>query len=115
MSLTLGQAQEQFSRMLGKLLIEIPALGFQARVKEVLRTQAEANVNAAKGIGIAHSLHLLGLAADIVLTKNGVVLTKTEQYEAVGKYWESIGGSWGGRFHTNPDGNHFSLEYNGVR
>ncbi|MCV5824473.1 M15 family metallopeptidase, partial [Escherichia coli] len=24
-------------------------------------------------------------------------------------------GSWGGRFKSRPDGNHFSLEHNGVR
>ncbi|HBJ0947911.1 TPA: M15 family metallopeptidase, partial [Escherichia coli] len=32
-----------------------------------------------------------------------------------GEYWESLGGSWGGRFKSRPDGNHFSLEHNGVR
>jgi len=30
----------------------------------------------------------------------------------LGLYWESIGGSWGGRF---GDGNHFSLEHEGRR
>ncbi|EAN8981339.1 M15 family metallopeptidase, partial [Salmonella enterica] len=27
----------------------------------------------------------------------------------------SLGGSWGGRFKSRPDGNHFSLEHDGVR
>ncbi|HAO1973206.1 TPA: M15 family peptidase, partial [Escherichia coli] len=31
-----------------------------------------------------------------------------------GEYWESIGGTWGGRF-SRADGNHFSLEHNGVK
>jgi len=30
----------------------------------------------------------------------------------LGEYWESIGGSWGGRF---GDGNHYSLKYKGRR
>lgn len=33
----------------------------------------------------------------------------------LGQYWESLGGSWGGRFKSRPDGNHFSLEHDGVR
>ncbi|MCP3681222.1 MAG: M15 family metallopeptidase [bacterium] len=36
---------------------------------------------------------------------------KTEDHLPVGEFWESIGGSWGGRF---SDGNHYSLEHNGV-
>ncbi|EJY8354924.1 M15 family metallopeptidase, partial [Cronobacter sakazakii] len=46
---------------------------------------------------------------------NGKYATRTEDYLPLGEYWESLGGSWGGRFKTNPDGNHFSLEHNGVR
>ncbi|MGO3686517.1 MAG: M15 family metallopeptidase, partial [Proteus vulgaris] len=42
-------------------------------------------------------------------------LTATSDYKELGEYWESLGGSWGGRFKTRPDGNHFSLEHNGVR
>ncbi|HBA7889882.1 TPA: M15 family peptidase, partial [Escherichia coli] len=26
-----------------------------------------------------------------------------------------LGGAWGGRFKKRPDGNHFSLEHDGVR
>ena len=38
-----------------------------------------------------------------------VIIAETNE---LGEYWESIGGSWGGRFN---DGNHYSLEHNGVK
>lgn len=73
--------------------------------------------------GHINSLHKWSLAIDILLfTANGVYLTKTVDYLWLGKYWESLGGSWGGRFGESStdagdgeDGNHFSLEYNNMR
>jgi hypothetical protein len=58
------------------------------------------------------SLHYDRLAIDLNLFKNGNFLFKTEDHLPLGEYWESIGGSWGGRF---DDGNHYSLEYNSRR
>jgi len=52
---------------------------------------------------------------DFNLFINGRYQDKSEAYLPLGEYWESLGGSWGGRFKSNPDGNHFSLEHNGVR
>jgi hypothetical protein len=63
--------------------------------------------------GLKHrpnSLHYDGLAVDIDLTKDGVYLADTKDHEPFGVFWESLGGSWGGRF---SDGNHYSLEYQG--
>jgi len=56
------------------------------------------------------SLHHDGLAIDLNLFRDGRWLKKTEDHLELGEFWESIGGSWGGRF---GDGNHYSLEYNG--
>ena len=58
------------------------------------------------------SLHYIGLAKDINLFKDGIYLTETKDHEPLGKFWESIGGTWGGRFN---DGNHYSLEHNGKK
>jgi len=57
-----------------------------------------------------NSLHGARLAIDLNLFKNGKYLTRTEDHKPLGEFWESIGGSWGGRFN---DGNHYSLEHNG--
>ena len=53
------------------------------------------------------SYHYKRLAIDFNLFKDGKYLTKTEDYRLLGEYWESIGGTWGGRF-KHKDGNHFS-------
>ena len=57
-----------------------------------------------------NSNHYIRLAIDLNLFKDGKFLTATEDHKPLGEYWESIGGSWGGRFN---DGNHYSLEHNG--
>lgn len=65
-------------------------------------------------VGSKHSLHRSRLAVDFNLFKNGKYLEDTESYRPLGEYWESLGGSWGGRF-SSPDGCHFSLEHLGYR
>jgi len=59
-----------------------------------------------------YSLHYKRLAIDLNLFRDGKYLTRTEDHQELGEYWESLGGSWGGRF---GDGNHYSLEHGGVR
>lgn len=62
------------------------------------------------GYGAANSCHKIRLALDLNLFRDGKYLTSTEDYRPLGEFWESIGGTWGGRF---ADGNHFSLEHDG--
>ncbi|MBB9356801.1 M15 family metallopeptidase, partial [Escherichia coli] len=66
------------------------------------------------GKGIRNSLHTLRLAVDFNLFINGEYQADTDAYRPLGEYWESIGGTWGGRF-SRADGNHFSLEHNGMK
>lgn len=54
-----------------------------------------------------NSKHYSRLAVDFNLFKDGVYLKKTEDHKPLGEYWESIGGTWGGRF-KKKDGNHYS-------
>lgn len=111
--MTLGQARRQFSSALVLLLIRVEELGLQFAFDEVTDriTTKDPTTDHMKG-----SLHELGLAADILLYKDGVYLTKTEDYEALGLRWEELGKKlgldlvWGGRF---KDGNHFSLRWQG--
>ena len=53
-----------------------------------------------------NSFHYSRLAIDLNLFKDGKYLTKTDDHKPFGLFWESIGGSWGGRWN---DGNHYSL------
>jgi len=64
------------------------------------------------GYGHKRSLHRLRLAIDLNLFKDGHYIRTTEGHRELGEWWESIGGSWGGRF---DDGNHYSLEHRGMR
>jgi hypothetical protein len=108
--------QQRFAAMVGSLIAwAYRQPGYGLTFGEAYRDPKEAQHNAETGAGIANSLHSLKLAVDLELFINGVWQTATPAYEPLGVYWESIGGSWGGRFHDRPDGNHFSLEYNGVR
>ncbi len=56
-----------------------------------------------------NSFHYKRLAVDLNLfnAKTGEYLTETSHHEPLGLFWESIGGTWGGRF-SSPDGNHYS-------
>jgi len=65
-----------------------------------------------KGYGSANSCHKIRLAVDLNLFKDGKYLSSTEDHKVLGEYWESLGGTWGGRFQ---DGNHYSLEYQGFK
>lgn len=97
---TLGQRQEEFSHKLGKLLIFAYEKGYKIRMGDVLANEGHK----------PNSNHYIKLAADLNLFKDGFYLAATEDHIELGEYWESIGGSWGGRF---GDGNHYSLEWKG--
>lgn len=64
------------------------------------------------GYGHPRSAHKQKLAMDLNLFKDGRYLDTTEDHRILGEKWESMGGTWGGRFN---DGNHYSLEHLGVR
>jgi len=54
-----------------------------------------------------NSFHYRRLAMDLNLFKDGKYLKRSTDYYLIGKFWISLGGTWGGSF-RNPDGNHFS-------
>ncbi len=103
--MSLGQQQEKFAMMVADLLNKANELGYSVRLGHTLRCEDCKT-------GKKNSLHKKKLAIDLNLFKDGVYLTKTEDHQRLGEYWESIGGSWGGRFN---DGNHYSLSYGGMK
>lgn len=103
--MTLGEKQEKFTEMIVELIQWALSAGYKIRVGHFFRC---ANCNTGRG----KSLHKLKLAADINLFKDGKYLPSTEDHLPLGEKWESMGGSWGGRF---SDGNHYSLEHEGRR
>ena len=58
------------------------------------------------------SNHYKRLAVDLNLFMDHEYRSKTEDHRPLGEFWESLGGSWGGRY---GDGNHYSVEHEGYR
>lgn len=121
--MTTNEKQRLFSSLLGRFLVWIYATGkYEVVGGEWQRTQQQANADASSGIGIIHSLHLLCLAIDLKLFVGGVYKTDSEDYRELGEYWKSLHPlcRWGGDFKAKdgtpkPDGNHFSIEHEGVK
>jgi len=88
--------------MVALLILHAEQLGFEITLGDAYATTGH----------MKESLHYKRLAIDLNLFKDGKYLEKTEDHQPLGEYWESIGGSWGGRF---KDGNHYSLAYGGKK
>jgi len=114
---TLGEKQRLFARLVGQLIVWAYSRGFELTFGEALRTEAQAAANAASGAGISNSLHKIRLAIDMNLFVAGIYQTDSGAYKPLGDYWKSLHPlcRWGGDFVKRPDGNHFSLEHEGVR
>jgi len=114
--MTLGQKQRLFTKLIGQLILWSYEHGYELTFGEAVRTEAQAQANAASGAGVARSNHLIRLAVDLNLFIDGVYRTDSEAYAPLGEYWKSLNPlcCWGGDF-SRPDGNHFSFEHGGVK
>jgi hypothetical protein len=142
MSETLGQKQRRFALLLAQWLVAVSKLGYAVTFGEACRSDEQAEINALgdvgrhrlveylmphfpelarriannTGSGIRNSLHECRLAVDVNLFYGGGWVSDgaSPHWERVGTLWESMGGTWGGRFPTR-DANHLSLEHEGRR
>ncbi|UNI71902.1 hypothetical protein [Aeromonas phage vB_ AhaP_PT2] len=113
MAETLGQKQRRFVKMVSKLIDFAYANGYELTFGDAYRDpRLHGEMGVKKGYGHSKSNHKIRLAVDFNLFKDGKFLTSSEDHKPLGEYWESIGGTWGGRFN---DGNHYSLEHNGTK
>jgi len=94
-----------FAQKIARLLLHAEQLGYVLTFGDAYRPP-EATW------GHPNSLHKMRLAVDFNLFINGKYQSDSLAYLPLGVYWESIGGTWGGRFE---DGNHFSLAYEGMK
>ena len=110
---TLGQKQRRFTGMVAQLIAFAYASGYELTMGDAYRDpRVHGKVGERLSYSSANSLHKSRLAIDFNLFKDGIFMTQTEDHKSLGEFWESIGGTWGGRF-SNPDGNHYSVEHNG--
>lgn len=112
----LGEKQELFSYNMALLILYAYGLGYKVRTGEVQRTIDQAAKNARDGSGILKSLHILKLAVDLHLFKDGKYLQESEDHRELGTFWKSLhpDNRWGGDF-SKPDGNHYSMTFRGVQ
>jgi hypothetical protein len=110
---TLRQTQSVFAQMVARLLLKAHQLGFEVTLGDAYRDPRVFGAQGVRaGYGQAYSAHKNRLAIDLNLFKDGEFLGSTQAHEMLGSWWESIGGTWGGRF---DDGNHYSLDWRGVK
>lgn len=111
--MTLREKQSKFVWMVAELIQFAKTNGYELTIGDAYRDpRVHGAVGEKKAYGRANSLHKLRLAVDFNLFKDGKFLTTSEDHKPLGEFWESIGGTWGGRFN---DGNHYSLEHNGMK
>lgn len=110
--MTLGEKQELFSFLVAQLIIFAYSRGYGVRMAWAYRSP---EANALIG-GHPNSNHTRKLAIDLDLFRDGEYLTESSDHEPLGVFWESLHPEcrWGGRF-SNPDGNHYSLEFEGMK
>lgn len=139
--MTLGEKQRLFVRLYSEWLAWALAQGYEFTFGEAYRSDEQAEINSigqmgretvaqlvqrafpalaeairnnGKANGIRRSGHGNKLALDQNLFINGVYQPTTEAWKPLGEKWESLHPlcRWGGRF---GDGNHISLEHDGVK
>ena len=109
--MTLGQKQRLLVKLLAQLIDFAYKNGYELTLGDAYRDpRLHGDVGQKKSYSSSNSLHKSRLAIDFNLFKDGVFLTTTDAHKPLGEFWESIGGTWGGRFN---DGNHYSLEHQG--
>jgi hypothetical protein len=113
--MTLGNKQRLFVRLIGDLIEFAYVRGYEFTFGDAYRDpRLHGAIGENKGYGHRNSNHKQRLAIDLNLFKDGVYLTTDKDHEPFGVYWESLNPlcRWGGRFN---DGNHYSIEHNGMK
>ena len=111
--MTLREKQSKFARMVADLLIKAYDLGYEVTLGDAYRDpRVHGAIGVRMGYGHPKSCHKLRLAIDLNLFKDGIFLQTTNDHKELGEWWESQGGTWGGRFN---DANHYSMEHDGMK
>uniref|UniRef100_A0A6M3KL01 Putative peptidase n=1 Tax=viral metagenome TaxID=1070528 RepID=A0A6M3KL01_9ZZZZ len=95
--MSLVKKQWEFTRAVSKLIAYAEFIGYVLTFGDVY----------AKTGHKSGSFHYKRLAVDFNLFINNEYQTTTASHKPLGEYWETLGGTWGGRF-DKPDGNHYS-------
>lgn len=106
---------DRFARLLGKLLRYAYQQGFEVLVYQLYRDQATQEAlyrqGKSKADGVRkRSKHQDGRAVDLAIVKDGQIdWTRCPEYDKLGVYWQTIGGTWGGNWKFAEDIYHFEV------
>jgi hypothetical protein len=108
------QRQQLFASLVPRLIDAALGLGFGVTLGETRRPRTILSRLTPAGVGSPRSLHPDGLAIDVHLFRGDVYLTRTEDHSELGAIWKGLHPlcRWGGDF-SRPDGNHYSVTYQG--
>jgi hypothetical protein len=111
--MTLREKQTLFASLVAELILMAFELGYEVTLGETYRSPEEALRLSKLGKGIKNSNHIIKLAIDINLFKDGKYLSSSESHRPLGEWWKKQHPfcRWGGDFN---DGNHYSFIHNGV-
>lgn len=112
---TLRQKQSRFAVMVAQLINQASILGYEVTMGDAYRDpRLHGAIGEKKGYGHPKSAHKTRLAIDLNLFRDGDFLASSEDHKPLGVWWESQAPDcrWGGRFN---DGNHYSIELDGVK
>lgn len=114
MVLTVRQKQAIFIKALTELFVYAHLRRIDVVILHLYRTPEEQRRLYAQGLTkTLMSKHLQGLAIDLAVLKDGVVvLDPIREYEVLGEFWEEQGGVWGGRWKDPWDIYHFEYSDN---
>ena len=115
--MTLRQLQSEFAALVPRLIDKAIEMGFEVTLGDAFRDERVfGHVGVKLGYGHPRSAHKKRLAIDLNLFKDGMYLGTTEAHRALGEWWERQHplARWGGRF-SIPDGNHYSMEHQGIK
>lgn len=115
MPTTTGEAQRLFMKLLPRLIDKAHDMGYECTAGDAYRDpRVFGVVGESLGYGHRNSNHKRRLAFDLNLFKDGVYLQKTEDHALLGAWWKKLHPlcRWGGDFN---DGNHYSLEWMGIK
>lgn len=120
--MTLGEKQRLFARLVagpGGLVSRALELGFDVAFGAAERSIVEQRAAIASGASRlrgdpSKGAHVRRVAVDLHLYRDGFYQRETEDHRELGEWWERFHplARWGGRW---GDGNHYSLEHEGVR
>lgn len=104
----LSQLQQTFVLNVAELIRYIDGCGFACTFGEAWRPEWVAKKYAEERKGIEKSLHIIRLAIDLNLFKEGKYLSNSGAHKPFGDYWEGLhpNNNWGGRY---GDGNHYEM------